>query len=90
MPRLGGLAGHEGHFETLGATGLVCRWRLGDDSQLTLLANLDDSPLSLHGASYPTSTPIYATPAELSAELAAHRLPPWAVAWFMEPGGGQP
>ncbi len=81
VPRLRGLAGHEAIYELLGDTGLVCRWRLGDDSQLTLLANLGDSPLPLDDASPPIGTPFYAAPAELSAGLAARRLPPWAVTW---------
>ncbi len=90
VPRLGGLSGHEAGFEVLGDTGLMCRWRLGDDSRLTLIANLTDYPLPLHGGSLPVGKPFYAAPAVLIAGLAARRLPPWAVAWFLQPGGERP
>jgi maltooligosyltrehalose trehalohydrolase len=87
IPRLNGIRGGEAEFELIGATGLIVHWRLGDGSHLTLLANLGNAPLPDLEIQLPGGTPLYATPAGVAAGLAAHRLPPWAVAWFLRPAG---
>jgi 1,4-alpha-glucan branching enzyme/maltooligosyltrehalose trehalohydrolase len=44
VPRLPGMGGGA-EFELVGVSGLVVRWRLGDSTQLTLLANLGDAQI---------------------------------------------
>ncbi len=55
------------------------QWRLGDESLLTLLANLSDSVVA--GVALPTARKLYSL---LSERQAADVLAPWAVAWFLE------
>jgi malto-oligosyltrehalose trehalohydrolase len=43
-PRLGGIAGNAGEADTPGARGVSARWRMGDGSLLSILANLGADP----------------------------------------------
>ena len=76
-PRLGNLAGGQGHFRALGGHALRAHWRFGDDSRLALLANLDDAPLAM--AERPVGELLYATD-----PLEGEAVPPWGVFWFLE------
>ena len=84
VPRLAGIQGEAAEFRPLGETGLRVQWRLGDGSALILLTNLGTAPLPVAAAELPCGDPLYLHPPDLSAGLAAHCLPPWSVAWFIE------
>lgn len=77
VPRLRGMAGHAGAFETFAGAGLRVRWRLGDGSTLRLLANLS-------GESADTAAPPGETVFALSDELGEGVLGPWSVVWTLE------
>lgn len=97
VPRLAGMDGHAGGFELLADgpddAGLVVRWRLGDGSLLTLLANLGETECSLAGLrDVPTDVPpgrtLHVEPADAAGAIANRRLPPWTAAWYLGAGGG--
>jgi maltooligosyltrehalose trehalohydrolase len=77
VPRLLGLAGHQGRFRVLGACALEAHWTLGDSSRLALLANLGDDPLP--GSARPAGDVLYASAAHDGGVV-----PPWGVFWFLE------
>ncbi|MDA3877965.1 MAG: malto-oligosyltrehalose trehalohydrolase [Halothiobacillus sp.] len=81
VPRLQGMGGGA-KCVLVDVSGLVVRWRLGDGSQLTLLANLGDG--QVEGALRFTGTPFYLSQTDLPEFLAAGRMPPWCAAWFIE------
>jgi malto-oligosyltrehalose trehalohydrolase len=89
VPRLRGLVGGRGaSYETVGDRGLVARWRLGDDSLLSLIANLGEPAIDGLPPS-PEGRPVYATDHVSLDGLAEGKLPGWSVAWFLdmsEPG----
>ena len=92
VPRLSGMGSQGASFTLLGPQpdprGLVVEWRLGDGSRLRLAANLDDRPLADPGlAPSLAARPLYVIPADLEPGLAAGALPPWSVAWHLDPGG---
>jgi malto-oligosyltrehalose trehalohydrolase len=80
VPRLAGSAPGAG-CDRLGAAGLRVRWRLGDGSGLTLLANLGPEALQLEGGAVPTGAPLHAQPEPPDPVRA--RLAPWSVAWYL-------
>jgi maltooligosyltrehalose trehalohydrolase len=82
-PRLGGMAGNSGAWEVHGRQALRVRWRLGDGTRLTLIANLssqptDDVDWTLDGEL------LHVHPADLSVAGRIRSLPPWAVAFALE------
>jgi maltooligosyltrehalose trehalohydrolase len=77
VPRLRGMAGHAGAFETFAPACLRVSWRLGDGSTLRLLANLSGEAAG--AAELPGET-LFA----LSMETGQHRLGPWSVRWTLE------
>jgi malto-oligosyltrehalose trehalohydrolase len=86
VPRLTGIDPGQSRFAVFANRGIQVQWRLGDGTRLTLTANLSDAeqrcdrlPFALAQA----GEPLYQEPAGLAAALAAHRLPPWAVAWHL-------
>jgi 1,4-alpha-glucan branching enzyme/maltooligosyltrehalose trehalohydrolase len=81
VPRLPGMGG-DAEFELIGASGLVVRWRLGDGSQLTLLANLGDSPVE--GTLPFTDRAIYLSQSDLPEIYATGWMPLWSAAWFIK------
>lgn len=85
VPRLAGVAAHSGQFELIGERGLWANWVLNDGAGLTLLANLDDATLSAVPAT--TGRLLYATHRQRHT-VARRALPPWSVAWYLEPPGG--
>lgn len=84
VPRLTGMQGNAGTFRQLREQGLWVRWRLGDGSGLTLVANLGDSPLPVTTPDLPVSKPLYTYPSGLTLDSATDRLPPWCVVWFLQ------
>lgn len=84
IPRLRGMTGGAGAFRLLGETGLRVEWQLEDGARLHLLANLGEAPVPFIDESLPAGSPLYAHPPALAGELAAHRLPPWSVGWYLQ------
>ncbi|WP_119459238.1 malto-oligosyltrehalose trehalohydrolase [Rhodospirillaceae bacterium SYSU D60014] len=82
VPRLKGIGGDSGRFETFGDRGLLVEWRLGDKARLGLVANM-----GAEGASAPPRSPpgrlLFATDEQDPAGVAKGGLPPWSVAWFL-------
>ncbi|HUX31456.1 MAG TPA: malto-oligosyltrehalose trehalohydrolase [Thiobacillus sp.] len=76
VPRLHGMAGHAGAFETFAAAGLRVEWRLGDGSTLRLLANLSGKPVA---AAAPPGEMLFALEATGQGMLG-----PWSVLWTLE------
>jgi len=81
VPRLPG-TGAGAEFELLGGSGLIVRWRLGDGSRLTLLANLGDD--RVEGSLHFSGTAVYLSQPDLPEILATGRMPAWSAAWFIE------
>jgi maltooligosyltrehalose trehalohydrolase len=84
-PRLDGIGGDAGRAESLSDTALRVAWKLGDGSTLELVANLGDqtSQITLEGK--PAGEVLFATHADLPADLASGRLPSWSVLWLLNP-----
>lgn len=83
VPRLAGTQGNASELRRLGERGMRIEWRLGEGSRLTLLANLHEQPLPVAPDEMPVDNPLYTHPPGGTSDLAAGRLPPWAVAWFL-------
>jgi malto-oligosyltrehalose trehalohydrolase len=81
-PRLAGAPGGSGRFRLLGDSGLRVRWRLGDESDLVLVANLGDTPVP-RPPEPPGARLLYACPAQ---NAGARELSPWTVHWLLVPG----
>ncbi len=77
-PRLRGLTGNDSRYHVHPGPLLAVRWRLADDSTLSLLFN--PGPATVREAPRPAGRVLYASDGA-SADL----LPPWSVAWFLEP-----
>ncbi|MEO6353780.1 MAG: malto-oligosyltrehalose trehalohydrolase [Burkholderiaceae bacterium] len=92
MPRLSGTSGGQAQYQIVGASGLVLCWRLGNDSVLSLVANLGAQELP--GIRRPSGELFYATDAFVIAGLAGEQLlqplPPWSIAWFLDTSKEQP
>lgn len=81
MPRIKGMSGHAGGFETFGRTGLNARWQLADGSILHLQANLGRSLIA--GPGRPNGRVLYQThPAH-----AGGIVPAWAVTAILDSHG---
>lgn len=79
VPRLRGMGGHAGTFETFAAAGLRASWHLGDGSTLRLLANLSGEATS--AAVTPGET-LFAL--ALATANGRDELAPWSVLWTLE------
>ncbi|MBU1263373.1 MAG: malto-oligosyltrehalose trehalohydrolase [Gammaproteobacteria bacterium] len=77
VPRLRGMAGHAGTFETFATAGLRVNWRLGDGSTLRLLANLSGEAAS---AAEPPGETLFT----LATAVGKGELAPWSVLWTLE------
>ena len=84
VPILAGARGSTGDFCLLSSKGLWVRWRFADGAELSLVANLGNAPVPYYSAIVPRGQPLYLHPPGLILELAAKRLPPWSVAWFLQ------
>lgn len=83
VPRLAGMRGTAGEHRQLGERGLRVEWRLGEESRLTLLANLGERPLPIGAAELPIGAPLHAYPSGWEFDSATGSMPPWSVAWFL-------
>jgi 1,4-alpha-glucan branching enzyme len=81
-PRLAGSRGNTARARRFGTGGLGVTWRLGDGSELGLLANLAPGTCS-DGVPLPRGRLLYATADDLIDALARGSLPPWSAAWFL-------
>jgi hypothetical protein len=79
------MQGAAGEFRVLSDTALAASWRLGDDTCLTLLANLGAGPVQVEARPWGDLSPFFTWPQGLEGELVSGRLSPWAVAWFLGP-----
>ncbi|HSJ82091.1 MAG TPA: malto-oligosyltrehalose trehalohydrolase [Thiobacillus sp.] len=75
VPRLRGMAGHAGAFETFGPACLRVSWRLGDGSTLRLLANLSGEAVN---AGAPPGKMLFALETAGQGVLG-----PWSVRWTL-------
>jgi len=84
IDRLAGMQGQSATTDRRSETSFIVQWRLGDGSQLTLVANLgvDAGPSLAH---WPQGRLILATDQKIAEAMANQQLPPWFVAWFVEP-----
>ena len=86
VPRLAGTGGDAASYGPVGDAGLWVHWRLGDGSELTLLANLGDTELDApEPARADPANPLHLEPAGAAAALENGRLPPWTAAWHLRP-----
>ncbi len=81
VPLLEDAPGHGARFTRVGAFGLDVRWKLGEQRQLTLLAQL--GPTDGTGFASPPGEALWLSGPHLVRELAQQRLPAWSVAWFL-------
>ncbi|HSZ62477.1 MAG TPA: malto-oligosyltrehalose trehalohydrolase [Terriglobales bacterium] len=82
IPRLSAGCRIKASYQMQSTHGLSTKWKLGDGSTLTLLANLGSDLLS--GFTTPVASPIYASEG-VSEEMLTHgSLPAWSVAWYSE------
>src|SRR5260221_13716083 len=75
-PLLAGTSGNSGSYEVHAEQALRVRWRLGDGSHLTLIANLSPRPTGEGDRLLPGEC-LYAQPAHSSGAGRLQHLPPW-------------
>jgi len=78
IPRLAGIRGHSGQYELLAAQALKVSWRLGDESTLSVFANL--SPETLNGVKVWSKDHLW-----LEGFATDQSLGPWTVVWTLSP-----
>ena len=83
LPLISCCAIPETGYDLVGASGLSAHWQFPNQSRLELLANLGEKPVS--GFAPPVSKSIYASDGVTDAALRDGTLPPWSVAWVVEP-----
>lgn len=81
FPRLEGIPGGDAEYRIVGESGLRVHWTLGDDSILTMLANLGDEPLG--GFGDVAGDLLYSTENAIKEDA----LSAWSVAWYLEKNG---
>lgn len=82
-PRLTGMGNGAPERTLLSKRMLRVRWRLNDGSRLSLVANFGEEELRVTAEK---GNMLFATSNLSPTLLAAGRLPPWSVAWHLEPG----
>ena len=75
------MPGDHSYCRVVGERGLRAQWRLGDNSLLTLLANLDEESI---GFEKENGRLVYATEGVAEGKW---ELPAWSVAWYLEESG---
>ena len=80
VPRLA-TGAHGDGWQLLGPTAVRVRWRFGDDSRLTLIANLGRRPATVSYAA--GGIPIF-TLGDVRRHADATTLRPWTVGWFLD------
>jgi malto-oligosyltrehalose trehalohydrolase len=88
VPRLAGMAGSSASYRILGHHALVVHWRMGDGSQLTLLANLSDQATTV--SELPPGRVLFMAPEATRTIAIGDALPPWSVVWSLENAAAQP
>lgn len=83
VPRLRGMQSAQSDYQIPGGNVLRVDWRLGDGSLLALLANLGAQPAG--GLAVPSGPVLYRSANLPAGDLDAGRLPPWSVAWLLDP-----
>lgn len=86
VPLLANLPGHGSRYYLIGKRALLVEWRLGDGSMLRLVANADEKTLS--AIPEVRGTVFYESEPGLASRLRHGSIPPWSVAWFLEPAEG--
>jgi 1,4-alpha-glucan branching enzyme/maltooligosyltrehalose trehalohydrolase len=86
VPRLAGMPGDSSRYYLIGKRALLVEWRLNDGSLLRLVANAGDEALS--AIAEIRGTVFYESETGLASRLRHGSVPPWSVAWFLEPGEG--
>ncbi len=81
VPRLSGLKGSQSDYQALGERALRAQWRLGDGTQLGVLANLGTEVL--RNVDMPPERRLYATHADLLSGDNTRGLPAWSVLWYL-------
>ena len=87
VPRLKGVAGNSGVAAVNEAQAIDLRWRLGDGTQLTMIANLGDTPCKVPFE--PDGRVLFETEAGIAAQAAATALPGWSVAVLIDDTASQ-
>lgn len=82
-PHLAGMGNGDPKMTLLSARALNLRWRLGDGSLLTLVANFGENTVDVAPA---TDSLIFATTNLDDAMTKARQMPPWSVAWHLQAG----
>jgi len=82
-PRLAEMGNGDPKMTLLSTHALNLRWRLGDGSLLTLIANFDEETIVVAPA---TDSLIFATNNLDDAMIKAGQMPPWSVAWHLQAG----
>lgn len=80
VPRLKGMRGNTAHADTKNDV-LRATWLLGDGSELTLIARLDERDAS--GVATPTGRLLAASDGRVASALSNGVLPKWSAAWFL-------
>ncbi len=81
IPRLTGMRPGGARAKLLGARALEVQWTLGDQSRLTLIANLGESEIK--GVVAPDASLLYPNETAVPTLLEQGRLAPWGVAAFL-------
>ncbi len=82
VPRLAGMRGGRAEYRLIGPKALQVGWVLGDGSRLRVIVNF-----AAESEAYrlpPAAALIYAAPDDRQDLWQQHRIPPQAVAWFLE------
>jgi maltooligosyltrehalose trehalohydrolase len=82
VPKLAGILQTNGECLPLGERALQVCWRLGEGSELTLLANLGESEVPLPAPL--AGEVLFALPESLDPRAAQGKLPSWAVLWLLK------
>jgi malto-oligosyltrehalose trehalohydrolase len=86
VPRLAGMPGHDSRYYLIGKRALLVEWRLNDGSMLRLVTNAGGEALS--AIAEIRGTVFYESEPGLASRLRHGSVPPWSVAWYLEPGEG--
>jgi maltooligosyltrehalose trehalohydrolase len=79
-PRLPGTRGRNGKYRIFGENALLVEWRLGDGSELTLLANYHDAVVERPSMA-PTGKAVFSTPEGAAFDA---MLPPHSVVFYLQ------
>ncbi|MBL27601.1 MAG: malto-oligosyltrehalose trehalohydrolase [Rhodospirillaceae bacterium] len=84
VPRLAGARGTG--YRVVGARGLAVTWSMGDGAFLRLAASLGDETAA--GDFAAAGKPIFESAPDVADGARAGAMPPWSVAWFLDPSTG--